>query len=93
MKNRFNGLQLADREQEELWSDIRDIVKETADKRMPQAKRKKVTKWLSAEAVKIADERRDVRSKGDDNEYRILIAVFQRRARQDKEQSIKWKSR
>ena len=47
VKNRFNGLQLADREQEQLWNDIRDIVKETADKRVPKA-----------EAVKIADERR-----------------------------------
>ena len=54
VKNRFNGLQLADREQEEPWNDIRDIVKETADKRVPKA-----------EAVKIADERRDVRNKGD----------------------------
>ena len=25
VKNRFNGLQLADREPEELWNDIRDI--------------------------------------------------------------------
>ena len=47
VKNRFKRLQLGYREQEELWSDIRDIVKETADKRVPQAKRKKVTKWLS----------------------------------------------
>ena len=61
VKNRFKGLQLADREPEELWSDIRDTVKETAVKRVPKAKRKKVTKWLSDEAVKIADERRDVR--------------------------------
>ena len=67
VKNRFNGLQLADREPDELWSDIRDIVKETADKRVPKVKRKKVTKWLYDEAVKIADERRDMRSKGDDN--------------------------
>ena len=66
VKNRFNGLRLAGREPEELWNDIRDIVKETADKKVPKAKRKKVTKWLSDEAVKIADERRDVRSKGDD---------------------------
>ena len=58
VKNRFNGRQLADKEPEELWNDIRDIVKETADKRVPKAKRKKVTKWLSNEAVKIADERR-----------------------------------
>ena len=31
-KNRFNGLQLAGREPEELLNDISDIVKETADK-------------------------------------------------------------
>ena len=93
VKNRFNGLQLADREPEELWNDIRDIVKETADKRVPKAKRKKVTKWLSDEAVKIADERREVRNKGDDKEYRRLNAASQRRARQDKEQSIKEKCR
>ena len=60
---------------------------------MPKAKRKKVTKWLSNEAVKIADERRDVRGKGDDKEYRRLNAAFQRRARQDKEQSLKEKCR
>ena len=93
VKNRFNGFQLADREPEELWSDIRDIVKETADKRVPNAKRKKVTKCLSDEAVKIADERRDVRSKGDGKEYRRLNAAFQRRARQDKEDSLKEKCR
>ena len=28
VKNRINGLQLTDREPEELWNDIRDIVKE-----------------------------------------------------------------
>ena len=49
VKNRFNGLQLADREPEELWSDIRDIVKKTAGNRVPKAKSKNVTKWLSDE--------------------------------------------
>ena len=94
VKNRFNGLQLADREPEELWNDIRDIVKETADKMEPKAKkRKKVTKWLFDEAVKIADERREVRKKGDDKEYRRLNAAFQMRPRQDKEQSINEKCR
>ena len=44
VKNRFNGVQLVGREQEELWSDIRDRVKDTADKRVPKAKRRKVTK-------------------------------------------------
>ena len=93
VKNRFNGLQLADREPEELWNDIRDIVKERADKRVQKFKRKKVTKWLSDESVKIADERREVRNKGDDKEYRRLNAAFQRRARHDKEQGITEKCR
>ena len=93
VKNMFNGLQLAGRESEELWNDIRDILKETADKKVPKAKRKKVSNWLSDEAVKIAYERRNVRSKGDDKEYRRLNAAFQRRARHDKEQSLKEKCR
>ena len=84
VKNRFYGLQLAGREPEELWNNIRGIVKETADKSVPKAKRKKVTKWISDKAVEIADKWRYVRSNGDDKEYRRLTAAFQRKARQDK---------
>ena len=47
VKNRLNRLQLAEREMEELWNDIIDIVKETADKRVTKAKRKKVTRILN----------------------------------------------
>ena len=39
LKNMFNGLQLAEREPEELWSDIRETVKETADKRVPKGRK------------------------------------------------------
>ena len=39
VKNRFNGLQLADGEPEELWNDIRDMVKETANKRLPKGRK------------------------------------------------------
>ena len=68
-------------------------MKKSADKRVPKAKKKKVTKWLSDEAVKIADEQREVRNKGDDKEYRRLNAAFQRIARQENEQGIKEKCR
>ena len=81
------------REPDELWNDIKEIVKDTADKKVPKAKRKKVTKWLSDEAMKIADERRKARNKGNDEKYRILNAAFQRRARKDKEMSIQEKCR
>ena len=54
----FGRLQLEDREPDELWNDIRDKVKDTADKKLSEAKRKEVSKWLSDEAVEIADNRR-----------------------------------
>ena len=56
---------------------------------MPRVKRKKVSKWLSEEALKIAKERKDMRSKGKYEEYRNLNAAFQKKARQDKDQSIR----
>ena len=66
---------------------------ETANKKVPKVKRKKVSKWLSEEALKIAKERKDIRSKGKYEEYRKLNAAFQKKARQDKEQSIREKCR
>ena len=56
IKNRFNALQTEDRTPEELWNDIRTILIETADKKVPKVKRKKFSKWLSEEALKIAKE-------------------------------------
>ena len=62
VKNMFSGLQLEDREPDELWNDIREIEKDTADKQLSNAKRKKVSRWLSDEAVEIADKRRKAMS-------------------------------
>ena len=84
IKNRFNALQTEDRTPEELWIDIQTILIETANKKVPKVKRKKVSKWLSEEALKIAKERKDMRSKGKYEEYRKLNAAFQKKARQDK---------
>ena len=43
---------------------------------------------LSDEALKIVQERKEMRSKGEYKEYRKLNAAFQKKTRQDKEQSI-----
>ena len=93
IKNRFNALQTEDRTPDELWIDIRTILIETANKKVPKVKRKKVSKWISEEALKFAKERKDMRSKGKYEEYRKLNAAFQKKARQDKEQSIREKCR
>ena len=46
VKNVSSGLQLEDREPGELWNDIREIVKYTADKKLSKAKRTKVSIFL-----------------------------------------------
>ena len=41
-------------------------------------------KWLSEEALQIAEKRRDVKSKGEKERYTHLYAEFQKIARRDK---------
>ena len=63
--NRSKGLDLVDRVSEELWTEIRDIVQDTGNKTIPMEKKCKKTKWLSGEALQIAEERRKAKSKGE----------------------------
>ena len=56
VRNRFKGLDLIDREPEELWTEVHDIVQEAGIKIMPKQKCKKV-KQLSEEASQIAEKR------------------------------------
>ena len=50
VRNRFNGLDLIDREPDELWMEVRDIVQETWIKTIPKKKKCTKAKWLSEEA-------------------------------------------
>ena len=54
VRNRFKGLDLIDREPDELWMEFRDIVQETGIKNIPMEKKCKKAKWLSEEALQIA---------------------------------------
>ena len=82
--NRFKGLDLLDRVPDELWTEVRDIVKETRIKTIPMEKKCKKAKWLSEEALQIAVKRREVKSKVGKERYTHLNAEFQRIARRDK---------
>ena len=44
---------------EELWMEVHNIVKEAVIKTIPKEKICKKTKWLSEEALKIAEKRRE----------------------------------
>ena len=55
--NRFKGLDLIDRVPEELWMEVRDIVKEAEIKTIPKKKKCKKAKWLSEEVLQISGKR------------------------------------
>ena len=61
--NRFKGLDLTDRAPEELWTEVCDIVQEAVIKTIPQKKKCKKAKWLSEEALQIAEKRREAKGK------------------------------
>ena len=77
VRNRFKGLDLIDRVPEELWMEICDIVQETLVKNIPEKKKCKEAKWLSDEALQIA-ENREVKGKEEKERYIHLKAEFQR---------------
>ena len=58
VRNRFKGLDRIDRVPDELWTEVHDIVQETGIKTIQKQMKYKKTKWLSAEALKIAVKRR-----------------------------------
>ena len=63
---------------------VRDIVQETGIKTIPKKKNCKKAKWLSEEALQIAEKRREIKGKGEKQTYSHLNALFQRIVRRDK---------
>ena len=55
--NRFKGLDLIDRVPKELWMEVLDIVQEVVIKTIPKKKKCKKAKWLSQEALQIAEKK------------------------------------
>ena len=82
MTNRFKGLNLIDRMPKELWAEVCDIVQEAVIKTIPKKKKCKKVKWLSEEALQIA-EKRSKRQRRKEKIY-PLNAEFRRIARRDK---------
>ena len=64
--------------------EVHDIVQEVAIKTIPKKKKCKKAKWLSDEALQIAEKRREAKGKGEKERYTHLNAEFQRIVRRDK---------
>ena len=68
------------------WTEVHDIVQEAVIKTIPEKKKCKNAKWLSEEALQIAEKRGEAKGKGEKERYTHLNAAFQRTARRDKNQ-------
>ena len=80
--NRFKGLSLVDRVPEELWTEVHNTVQEAVTKTVPKKNKCKEAKWLSEEALQIAEKIREVKSKGQMERYTQLNSELQRIARE-----------
>ena len=67
--NRFMGLDLVHRVHEELWTEVHNIVQEAVTKTMQKKKKCKKAKWLSKEALQIAEKRGEVKGKEERERY------------------------
>ena len=79
--NRFNGLDLVAKVPEELWMEFPNTVQDAVTKTIPQKKKSKKAKWLSVEALQIAEKRRKVKGKGE----RERLKIFSRKLEKPRE--------
>ena len=56
--NRFKGLDQVDSMPEKLWMEVHNTVQEVVTKTISKKKKCKKAKWLSEEALRTAEERR-----------------------------------
>ena len=54
-----------------MWMEVRNSVQETGNKTIPKKKKCKEAKWLSEEALQIAEKRREAKGKGKKEGYPI----------------------
>ena len=82
--NKFKGLSLIDRVPAELWTKVHDIVQKAVIEIIPKKWKCKKAKWLSEEALQIAEKRKEAKGKGEKKRYTHLNAEFQRTVRREK---------
>ena len=82
LRNRFNRLDLIECLMNYGWRFV--TLYKNRDQDIPKKKTGKKAKWLSEEALKIAVNRREEKSKGEKERCKPLKASFQKIARSDK---------
>ena len=78
---------------EELWTEAHDGVQEAGIKTNPKKNKCRKAKWLSEEALKTAEKRRENKGKGEKDRYTNLNTESQRIARRDKKAFLTYQCR
>ena len=84
---------MVDRVPEKLWTEVCKIGQEVVTKTFLKKKKCKKAKWLSEEALQIAEKRRERKSKRERESYTQLNAEFQRIARTEKKACLNEQSK
>ena len=83
VRNRFKGLDLIKCPKNYGWRFV-TLYRKQGSRSCPKKRNAKRAKWLSEEALQIAEKRREAKDKGEKERYTLLNAEFQRIARKEK---------
>ena len=81
----IQGSDLVNSVTKELWMEVCNIVQEAANKTIPKKKKNRTAKQLSKEALQIAEERREAKSRGERERYIQLNSEIQRNSKERQE--------
>ena len=56
---------------DELWTEVHDLVQEIGIETIPKKNKFRKAKWLSEEAIQMAEKGREVKSKGKKEKYTV----------------------
>ena len=85
---RFENDNILEKTPNELWENIKEAILSEAENVIPRKKIMKRSKWLSEETIKTAKKRKLAKCNKKWEEFKMLNAEFQRKARKDKESFI-----
>ena len=76
-----------------MWKEVCNIVQEAVLKTIPNKKKCKKAKWLPEEVLEIAEKRREVKGKGEKENYIHLNTELQSLTRRDKKAFLSYQSK
>ena len=75
---------------EELWMEVHDIVQKAVIKTIAKKKKYRKVKWLSEEALKIAEKRREAKGKGEKESYTHLKSRVPKNSKERQKSLPQW---